>query len=121
METALFIWAASSLPVLAKAIGLAGVVILPIYAFLGFLCLLDSATVKLKKWPLVLAFSLILISKCIPEERTMYMMAAGYVAQNVVQSETGDKIVKIVNRKLAKYIEDLAAEPVNQGADNVQR
>lgn len=43
----------------------------------------------------------------IPTEKTLYMMAAGYGTQKVVQSETADKVLKIVNGKLGEYLNEL--------------
>lgn len=43
----------------------------------------------------------------IPSEKTMYMMAAGFAGQKVVQSETADKVVKILNGKLDEYLAEI--------------
>ena len=43
----------------------------------------------------------------IPNQKTVYMMAGAYVSQKMVQSETADKVVKIVNRKLDDYLEEV--------------
>src|SRR5574342_476385 len=51
-------------------------------------------------------FSLGLISATIPSEKTMYMMLAGYTAQTVVQSDTADKVLKVINSKLDGYLEE---------------
>lgn len=47
-----------------------------------------------------------LIASMIPSEKTMYMMLAGYTAQTVVQSDTADKVLKVINSKLDGYLEE---------------
>lgn len=47
-----------------------------------------------------------LIASIIPSEKTMYMMLAGYTAQTVVQSDTADKVLKVINSKLDGYLEE---------------
>lgn len=56
-----------------------------------------------------------IIVTVIPTEKTLYMMAAGYGAQAVVQSETADKVLKIVNGKLDEYLNDVE-KSVKEGA-----
>lgn len=51
-------------------------------------------------------FCAAILSSAVPSEKTMYLMLAGYTAQQVVQSDTGDKIVKVINAKLDEYIEE---------------
>lgn len=51
----------------------------------------------------------------IPTEKTLYMMAAGFGAQKVVQSETADKVLKIVNGKLDEYLVEME-KSVKEGA-----
>lgn len=41
-----------------------------------------------------------------PSERTAYVMVGGYVAQQMVQSETSDKVVQIINNKLDEIISE---------------
>jgi hypothetical protein len=51
-------------------------------------------------------FLLGLVANLTPSEKTMYMMLAGYTAQTVVQSDTVDKVLKVVNQKLDGYLEE---------------
>jgi len=37
----------------------------------------------------------------------MYMMAAAYGSQQLVQSEAAEKVVKIVNGKLDEYLQEI--------------
>lgn len=62
------------------------------------------------KWLKKPAFVIILLGltvSIIPSEKTMYMMAAGFAGQKVVQSETADKVVKILNSKLDEYLVEI--------------
>jgi hypothetical protein len=53
-----------------------------------------------------------------PSEKTAYMMIGGYVAQQMVQSETSEKVVKIINMKLDQFIaEETPAAPVSTKKD----
>ena len=74
----------------------------------------------------VLIFSSIL-NVVIPNEKTAYMMTAGYVAQHIAQSDTmgkvvnestiiTSKIVTIVNKKLDSYIDESTKEIEEQVA-----
>ena len=46
-----------------------------------------------------------------PDEKTAYLMVGAYVAQEVVQSETGDKVIKVINKELDKFlVEDKPAK-----------
>ena len=44
------------------------------------------------------------IYSIVPSEKTMYMMAGGYAAQSVVESEIGDKVYTLINQELDKLI-----------------
>lgn len=56
---------------------------------------------------LAIAGALLSISLLIPSEKTMYMMAGGYLGQKAIQSETVVKVMKIIEIKLDEYINDL--------------
>ena len=43
----------------------------------------------------------------LPSEKTLYLMGGAYATQAVVQSETADKVLKIVNSKLDEYLEEV--------------
>ena len=61
------------------------------------------------KWVKRYVISVVLLSvtySLIPAQKTMYLMLAGYVGQGVVQSEASGKVVKILNKKLDKYLEN---------------
>ena len=60
------------------------------------------------------------VSYLLPSERTMYMMAAGYVGQSVIQSEEISKIRTIINLKLdatKKELEQKKAEMPDKKAN----
>ena len=76
----------------------------------------------------ILIFSSIL-DVVIPNEKTAYMMTAGYIAQHIAQSDAMDKainestvitnkIVTIVNKKLDSYIDESTKEIEEQVAKN---
>lgn len=54
----------------------------------------------------IAVFCLGLTANLTPSEKTMYMMLAGYTAQTVVQSDTADKVLKVINSKLDGYLEE---------------
>lgn len=66
--------------------------------------------VEIKKMFIVVPFVFGFISTIIPSEKTMYLMLAGYTSQQVLQSETGNKIVKVINAKLDDYIDEITKE-----------
>ena len=41
-----------------------------------------------------------------PDQKTVYMATGAYLGQKVVQSEAGDKVVKILNVKLDEYLKE---------------
>lgn len=49
----------------------------------------------------------LLFAAIIPSEKTMYMIAAGYGGQKVLESEAAGKVVKIINQKLDSYIDEV--------------
>lgn len=69
----------------------------------------NMETLKFKwvKMPAVVVISLGILSSLIPSEKTMYTALAAYAAQSMVQSETADKVLKIVNGKLDEYLVDM--------------
>lgn len=71
----------------------------PRYSFDRFSKNLRNATIGV--------FALGVVTAVIPSEKTMYLMLAGYTAQTVVQSETADKVLKVINTKLDSYLEEV--------------
>ena len=76
----------------------------------------------------ILIFSSVL-GIVVPNEKTAYMMTAGYIAQHIAQSDAMDKainestvitnkIVTIVNKKLDSYIDESTKEIEKQVAKN---
>lgn len=54
-----------------------------------------------------LCLSMWIIGLLIPNQKTIYMAAGAYMGQKVVQSETADKVVKILNSKLDEYLAEI--------------
>lgn len=103
MELALFIW----------FVGVAGnfQVALTILTFIAVVCFalyvgwqVDHE--KQVKWKLKVLglFLMTFVCTALPSERTLWLMAAGYTAQTVVQSETGKKLQQLVDKKLDDMI-----------------
>lgn len=70
----------------------------------------NAAGVNLKsaRWKIwgFVGVGFIFLATALPSQKTMYLMAGGYFGQQVLQSETTDKVVKIVNSKLDEYLEE---------------
>ena len=47
------------------------------------------------------------LATILPSQKTVYLMAGAYMTQKVVQSETGDKVSKILNSKLDEYVKEI--------------
>lgn len=117
MEFALFVWLASVINALSG--------VLVFFAILLALAVVADLIItashngvydhKLKfpfqkawgKWCTAGALFLALLTSLIPSEKTMYVIAAAYGAQQVVHSEAAEKVVKIVNGKLDQYLEEI--------------
>lgn len=54
-----------------------------------------------------LCLSTWIVGLLIPDQKTIYMAAGAYMGQKVVQSETADKVVKILNSKLDEYLAEI--------------
>lgn len=54
----------------------------------------------------VVAFILFTLCSAIPSEKTAYLMVAGYIAQETITSDTGQKLVQVVNIELDKIIKE---------------
>lgn len=65
---------------------------------------LETLKFKWAKTPAIIIISLGILSSLIPSEKTMYTALAAYATQSMVQSETADKVLKIVNGKLDEYL-----------------
>lgn len=117
MEFALFVWLASVIHTLSGLLGFCAIL-------LGLAVVADLINTaahnavyshKLKfpfqktwgKWCTTGALFLALLTSIIPSEKTMYAIVAAYGAQQVVQSEAAEKVVKIVNGKLDQYLEEI--------------
>lgn len=65
---------------------------------------------KYRKASLILAFCLSLFVVFTPSEKTAWLMTGAMVAQNVYESEAGDKLKKIVANKLDSILDEQLAE-----------
>lgn len=103
MELALFIWFAGVVGDLKFLLGLIGIIGAASFAsYIGW----QAEHGRIVKWKLKLIGVLLMcfIPILLPSERTLWLMAAGYTAQTVVQSETGKKLQQLVDKKLDDMI-----------------
>lgn len=117
MELALFVWLASVVGGIATFVGITGSVLAVGTAFVYGVKYLswadfggaDAAKPSFKFHATGVLFGLVLIfvANLIPSQKTMYLMAGAWAGQAVVQSETADKVLKIVNGKLDEYLIDM--------------
>lgn len=121
MELALLIWFASVSTGIAKLFGTLAFVTFVITTFvLGFSLMysfIEDEKLKIFEYKKsitgVLMFSIIsgLISVVIPDERTVYLIAAGYAGQKIVESDKFQKstndVYEIVNMKLEQIKRDM--------------
>lgn len=49
----------------------------------------------------------LLLAAAIPSERSIYMMAGAHMGKEVIQSETGKKVHKLLDKKLDEYLQTL--------------
>jgi hypothetical protein len=59
---------------------------------------------KPAKWVLIPIVLFFLLSFAIPQKDTMYMMLGVRATDNLVNSETGQRVQKLVNKKLDEYL-----------------
>lgn len=104
MELALFVYLAGVVGNIGAFLTVTSIVLFLAVLFSVIHYSLDEKLSKLSKWYIVAPFIFGLLSAMVPSEKTMYLMLAGYTTQQVVQSETAEKVVKIVNTKLDEYI-----------------
>lgn len=129
MEIAFFIYLTSKAEVISKMFVLLSISCLLILSILAIIvndkrCKISDQVEKEKhKYPLALwhgklllfaAIILGIISALVPSERTMYLMAGGYMGQKAFQSETGVRIVKIINNKLDSYLEQIEKSTIEK-------
>lgn len=121
MELALLIWFASVSTGIAKLFGTISFVTFVTAAFvLGFslfYSFVEDEKLKIFEYKKsiigVFIFSLVsgLISVVIPDERTVYLIAAGYAGQKIVESDkfqkSTDDVYQIVNMKLEQIKRDM--------------
>lgn len=125
MEFALFVWLTGVIPSLKAGLILLS---LPLIAYCGFKIIwalwssdsgytkkyepesyskaMEVWKFKWLKWPATVMVVLLTSSALLPSQKTMYLMAAAYGSQKMVQSEAADKVVKILNSKLDEYLKE---------------
>lgn len=76
----------------------------------------DNFVKSLKK-RLIICASIFLIVGAIPNSNQMAVLAATHYTQELVQSEEGQKIVQLVRKKAAKYLDEQLKE-LDEGVAN---
>lgn len=104
MELALFVYLASvfnSINIIAFFLSICFLLL----TLISWIYIEDKALgMKHPKFYIIgLGISLFILA-IVPSERTMYMMAGAYTTQNIATSETGQKVYKLVNKKLDEYL-----------------
>lgn len=126
MEFAIFVWLASVIPTIKSFLGFPVLLIVLYCGTKIVFAMFNSDTgytrkyepehykkamevwkFKWIKWPAIWVTVLSVTASLLPTEKTMYMMAAAYGSQKLVQSEAAGKVVKIINGKLDEYLEEM--------------
>lgn len=128
MELALLIWFANIADSLSTFLGVIGTIMISAIIVLGLIAFLCAGVegdtpeyFEYKKTGVFILLSgllLCLVSNLIPNERTVYLMTAGYIGQQVVTSEKFQKstndMYEIVNLKLEQIKKDMKEEIVKE-------
>lgn len=65
---------------------------------------------KSLKSVIIICFMSIFLYIIIPSQKTIYLISGTYVGNEVVQSETGKKVIKVIDLKLDEYINNQIKE-----------
>lgn len=126
MELSLLVYLISVLGNLTPALGFLTAVGLLISAFsaISFMIARSEYAKETTLNIIKKAFTISMTVSCVagflnimlPNEKTAYIMLGAYATQKVAEDprtqELGNKVLKIVNTKMDKYIEDLANEKI---------
>lgn len=108
MEIALLIYFAQVLDSFRNVLALCAVCgILVLSFFLPFFMDNPPVLVRFVKRTLITYTVIAICLMFTPSSKTLYMMAGGYAAQTVVQSEISGKILKLLEQKLNEELEKL--------------
>lgn len=64
----------------------------------------------IRKLTLVPGICLIFVASLIPTERSMWLIAGGYIAQEAVTTELGQDVVEIIKHKVSEYKKEITGE-----------
>ena len=130
MELALFVWVSSFIGSLGNVLMVVGIVASALSLLVWgvrYASYADDASssyrrgdaVKPHSKPflvvIVIGVVITLFATLLPSQKTMYLIAGAWAGQKVVQSETADKVLRIVNSKLDEYLVDVE-KSVKEGA-----
>ena len=119
MELALLVWFAGISEGLRLAMVVVGFIVTAIvvvgYSIWNIVYAADSDTPKPPKKryaipTISLCVIMWIVGLVIPDQKTVYMATGAYLGQEVVQSETVNKIIKIMNNKLDIYLKETEEE-----------
>lgn len=121
MELALLIWFASVSTGIAKIFGILSFIILVFVIVVVFFSamwyLIEEEVLKIVQYKksiigvFIVGLIFAIISVVIPDERTVYLMTAGYAGQKIVESDkfqkSTDDVYQIINMKLEQIKRDM--------------
>ena len=104
MDLVLFIYLASVVDGITMLVFILGFVLIGVSCVLSVAIfsdnLKDHIFNKLFKYALTTAIILFVVGTLLPSERTMYLMGGAYIGQQIIKSDTMDKVSDIINLKL---------------------
>lgn len=118
MEAFIFVWVAGVIGKVVALFSFVGFVIMGLtlmtYAIRYFNWADSYREPDIEKKPsfkfhakiIILGFVFNVVAAILPNERTLYLAGAAWMGQKVVESETSDKVVKILNNKLDEYLKE---------------
>lgn len=117
MDLVLFIYLASVVDGISKLLLSLGFVLI-VVSFVFLLAIVsdklkDHLFNKLIKYTIPSAIILFVVVTLIPSERTMYLMGGVYLGQQIIKSDTMDKVSDIINLKLDNVKNDLIEQSTN--------
>ena len=117
MDLVLFIYLASVVEGVSKLLLSLGFILTSVSGIFLIVIVFDNLKDhlfnKLIKYTIPSAIILFVVVTLIPSERTMYLMGGAYLGQQIIKSDTIDKVSDIINLKLDNVKNDLIEQTTN--------
>lgn len=125
MLAVFFVWFAAVVGSFTKFLiisGIVGLACMAAWTFFHMLGNMDRPGEGKQPYPLsktaprriaYLAAFFLFLGSIMPEEKTVYLMGAAYVGQTVVQSDTADRVKRILDGKLDQYLGEFETKAKN--------